>query len=269
MRYLIMSDIHANAAGLDAVLTTAPTDLPIWFLGDAVGYYPDVSEVLDRLIGLGDRLQVWMRGNHDQAAISDRPKAFDMNGIALAAIQRTHAQLSPVERNLLATRPIGPLAAPHEPTITLVHGGTDDPLNHYLHDTHNAARAAQTCPTRLCLVGHTHIPLKLYSPTPEVPHSWRRQALFHTKDNTYRYDEAMVFLNPGSIGQPRDGFRDPHDHDRPHATYAILDTNERTFQVHRVAYDLGDLPARTRSWLGGHLPDHLIEPHILRLTRGV
>ena len=274
MRYAILSDIHANYEALRAVLHALPPRLPIWFLGDAVGYYPDSIAVLDTLSALEAerRLVVWLKGNHDEAAYLPPTTPLDMNSVARTVIRRTTAQLAqapgPARLALLEALPVGPQVAPGEPELTRVHAAPDAPLSHYLEHVHDAWAAASACTTPVCLVGHTHIPSKLSSPTPGVLGSWTRQELFQTQAQRFHYAPSeLTFLNPGSVGQPRDGFA--HVRARAYAAYGLLDTGARTLSVQRVEYDPAPLFERTRSWLAGHLPEQEIERLCARLLRGV
>src|SRR4051794_22393293 len=103
MRVAVISDIHANADALAAVLQHIPADRDIWFLGDAVGYYPDFRIVLDQLEGLyrSKRLQYWIKGNHDFAAHVADISQLRFSDIAHTAILLTRDKLTPGQKRLL------------------------------------------------------------------------------------------------------------------------------------------------------------------------
>lgn len=272
MRYAILSDIHANADALKVVLDHIPDSLPIWFLGDAVGYYPDAVEVLNQLLVLQEhgRLPVWLKGNHDYCAYTADKWGY-IERTALKAIELTTAALPNRYKTLLAELP-ETLEHVLGTNISVAHGSPFDPLWHYQEGPIQAEQAAKVCPTPVCLVGHTHCPRKIYSYSSPLGRSWKVQELFHVPDNTFTYDEDInhkVFLNPGSVGQPRDGFSGKENDGYPHAAYAILDTEQRTFTVYRVKYRIEDISRRTYDWLKQtDLEEHLIQMHLQRLQKG-
>lgn len=250
MKYAILSDIHANVDALRAVLAhidEAHGDIPIWFLGDAVGYYPDFREVLECLVYLQQthRLHVWMKGNHD-AAVHDPAIHHQMGSVARTAIHLTIEQMSPKQKQLLAAQPEQPqvVADPQDRHITVSHASPDDPLWGYMDNQLVARHAAAHLATSLCLLGHTHVPRKIFQ---NDRNRWVVQELFHVKDNndtfTYQDEGRPVFLNPGSVGRPLDGYP------QVHAAYALLDTANQTFRVYRVQYATEAIRERTRQWL--------------------
>ena len=120
MRFLVISDIHANATALAAALAAAEGR---WeraiCLGDVVGYGPDPNEVIDRVRGMVETI---IRGNHDKAA-SGLGDPDELNPVARAAVEWTRAQLRPENLLYLAALPAGPLEADG---LTLVHGAFQD-----------------------------------------------------------------------------------------------------------------------------------------------
>jgi predicted phosphodiesterase len=268
MRYAILSDIHANADALAAVLAHMPPDIPIWFLGDAVGYYPDFAVVLDQLEQLrrSGRLQIWLKGNHDYAI---HAPTIDIHDTARIAIDLTREAMTPGQRDLLAALEEGPLILPGM-DITAAHARPGRPLDGYTEHVADAREAARHCTTQLCLIGHTHWPRKLAlaGDRPKELRSWKQQEMSCLSEKTFHYDETMVFLNPGSVGQPRDGFNQSEG-GFPHAAYAILDTTARTFTVYRVKYEIEPIKQRTCRWLHGRLSDEKLEIYLSRLDRGI
>lgn len=260
MQYAILSDIHANMDALRAVLAHIPPHLPIWFLGDAVGYYPDYHEVLTQLVALrqAGRLHVWLKGNHDLAAY-DAAARSGMSTVARAAIELTSTGLSQSEKDLLRELPETPHVVA-DTGITVSHAAPKDPLWEYLENEEVAAGAAAHYSTRVCLVGHTHLPRKFYQ---NARNEWKKQEWWDGFTFSSP-NERKVFLNPGSVGQPRDGFGMRAD-GFPHAAYALLDTQTQTFTLQRVRYDIAPIQERTRGWLRGKLEPQIIEFHVDRL----
>ncbi|MGD8631974.1 MAG: metallophosphoesterase family protein [Anaerolineales bacterium] len=224
MRVLVISDIHANITALDAVLETAPEHDTVWCLGDLVGYGPDPNECVERVSNL-DEL-VCLIGNHDQAAMGQIPRSR-FNRDAGSVIEWTKAALSDQTRAFLDT-------LPSKVTIddfTLAHGSPNQPVWEYILDPVTADRNFEEMKTDYALVGHSHLPLIFQQP-------------FDTSYATLRpidWDKVMqltprMILNPGSVGQPRDG--------DPRASYAILDTDEKTWEMCRAEYNVNEVQLR-------------------------
>lgn len=268
-KYLVISDIHANYDALEAVLKAEP-DLPIWFLGDAIGYYYDAIRVLNKLVQLEEeqRLEVWLQGNHDHA-ISELNDIvlIGMQEVAVAAIKQTRELLretkyAPLHERLCHLHPtearrIGDL------DIFFSHGGPDAPLNHYVENIADAYDAAQDCPAPLCLLGHTHVPRHFFSIQANQRDSWEEQWLPPQTLQRYNWQTntgGCTILNPGSVGQPRDGANGSF------AVYAILDCSDHTFSICRVPYNPEPLQKATLLWLQAYLPETALDWHINRLN---
>ncbi|MBI2912310.1 MAG: metallophosphoesterase family protein [Chloroflexi bacterium] len=243
MRILILSDVHSNLAALEAVLRHAETQGPIdafWCLGDTVGYGPQPRECIARLRELG---AVMVAGNHDRAA-TGAMGVEEFNQDAAAAALWTMAQLSPEERSYLDGLPEVALAS--EVEFTLVHGTLRWPIWEYLY-SHEAARAhLERQETPFGLVGHTHVPM-LVVEGPEFPQGCE---LYYLEDG-YRLTltlERKLVINPGGVGQPRDG--------DPRAAYAVYDSADATLSLHRVEYDFR---ATQKLMEAARLPRWLIE----------
>ncbi|MDH7490680.1 MAG: metallophosphoesterase family protein [Anaerolineae bacterium] len=219
MRCLIVSDIHGNLAAFDAVLEAAQGYDQVWCLGDIVGYGPDPHECIQRLQSLPF---VAVAGNHDWA-VANRLDLDEFNADAQQAAMWTYEQLSPAERDFLAQLPERLVIG----QFTLVHGSPRYPVWEYILQP-SVARANFThFDTPYCLVGHTHVPLifaltedgsrcRTYAPRPDGPLALA--------------DAPRMIINPGSVGQPRDGI--------PLAAYAILDTDALTLAFHRQPYPI-------------------------------
>lgn len=238
MRLLILSDIHSNLEALTAVLADAEGawDAAV-SLGDIVGYNASPAEVMRQMEALAPQWEV--RGNHDRvcAGITD---ARTFSPTARAAIEWTRSQLSTAQLKRLATLPVGPRAL--DVMTTICHGSPNDE-DFYLLDSADARLAFSNQAAPLCLHGHTHAQtvfrLRGSAVFDETPA--RRTRLAVPLDSESRY-----LINPGSVGQPRDG--------DPRAAYALLDTGAKMIELRRVPYDVAGAQARIRA---AGLPDSL------------
>jgi predicted phosphodiesterase len=216
MRLAVLSDIHANLAALDAVCDELGTLDELWVLGDIVGYGPQPNEVIRRLQELGARA---VTGNHDGAAIGTVDASW-FNPDAQAAIQWTATVLDENSRADLAALP----EVRRDGELTAVHGSPREPIWEYITDAAIAAANLSAFETRHCLYGHTHLPviyradgvhMSVVTATPLAP---------------IALDARRALINPGSVGQPRDG--------NPDASYLVLDTEAGMAEFHRVRYDI-------------------------------
>ncbi len=239
MRIAVLSDIHANLAALEAVRADLPPVDEIWVLGDIVGYGPQPNEVIRVLQELGARSVL---GNHDAAAIGSIT-AEDFNTDARAAIEWTATQLDANARTYLATLPETRVSG----DLTAVHGSPRDPIWEYITSPAVAAANVGSFETWLCAFGHTHLPIIFRADDTRV------EMLPAIPGEPIRLDARRALLNPGSVGQPRDGI--------PASAYLVLDDRAATAEFHRVAYDIARTQALMRD-LG--LPSRLSE----RLTWG-
>jgi len=246
MRYLILSDIHANLTALDTVLAVAKGrwDKAVC-LGDLVGYGPDPNEVIERVRALP---AVTIRGNHDKA-IAGIADADEFNPIARNAVLWTRAQLRPENQEYLENLPKGPMTVNG---FTIVHGAVHDE-DEYVLSPALAVDGLRDAPTPVTFFGHTHLQGGFSLRGEDV-------TLMHFKPSggneffTLRVEQGTTYLlNPGSIGQPRDG--------DPRAGFAIADLDSETVEFWRVPYDIENVQGRMR---GAGLPEALI----LRLSFG-
>ncbi len=239
MRVAVLSDIHGNLPALDAVLEAlAPFD-EVWVLGDIVGYGPQPNEVVEALRPLPTTA---VRGNHDAAATGAlSTEAF--NDDARTAVEWTARTLTPRVQRWLGGLPERATSG----DFTLVHGSPRDPTWEYLFTATVASANMSKFDTAHCLVGHTHIPLVFRAEAGGMA------MLPAAHGSTLGLDERRLILNPGSVGQPRDG--------DPRACGMLLDTAQGTATWHRVPYDVGAVQGRMRA-VG--LPPRLVE----RLSHG-
>jgi predicted phosphodiesterase len=243
----IISDIHANLEGLQAVLADIKSRgiSEVYCLGDIVGYGPNPRECVDRVI---EACKVCLLGNHDQGALFD-PEGF--NAGAERAIFWTRKMLETGDDDDAKQRRwefLGELPRlRREPDFLYVHGSARNPLNEYVfpEDIYNQRKMERifSLVDKYCFQGHTHIPgvftedLNFLAPE-EI-------------DFRYSLGGQKVLINVGSVGQPRNGDN--------RASYVILDDHSVNFQ--RVEYDyeqtaqkIYDIPELDR-FLGDRLRD--------------
>ncbi|MDP2321550.1 MAG: metallophosphoesterase family protein [Acidobacteriota bacterium] len=241
MRYLLISDIHANLEAYETVMAAAgPLKYErVLVLGDLVGYGADPNAICDRVRALAP--EALIRGNHDKVGSGvESPEGF--NAVARSAIHWTHDNLTPENRAWLAALPAGPLVV--DDLIEICHGTPFDE-DAYVFDDLDALRAMHAARRPLCMFGHTHV---------QVGHFLSRDLFgLATADDrrpfTISLDEANRYLvNPGSVGQPRDG--------DPRAGFAIADTAAREVTLYRVEYPIAKAQARI---LEEGLPDVLAQ----------
>ncbi len=152
MRYLVLSDVHANLEALEACLDDVKSRRIefVLVLGDVVGYGPNPNEVVERVRALEPVAVV--RGNHDKVA-SGLESADGFNIVARAAARWTFEQLTPENRAWIAGLPNGPISVDH--LVEICHGSPFDE-DAYVFDELDALRALKSADRRLCLFGHTH-----------------------------------------------------------------------------------------------------------------
>jgi predicted phosphodiesterase len=221
MRYLILSDIHANFDALETVLEKAAAvgyDRPL-VLGDLVGYGAQPNEVVDRVRGL-DPVAI-IRGNHDKVA-SGLEQAEGFNPVAQQAAEWTYQALTPANREYLATRPQGPILVDLETEIC--HGSPEDE-DAYITGEAAALRALKQAQRPVCFYGHTHVPVVFCMS--ETGFDMVTQA--EEAEQSVTLARGVQYLvNPGSVGQPRDG--------DPRASFATFERESRVVTLYRVAY---------------------------------
>jgi predicted phosphodiesterase len=216
VRICVLSDIHGNLPALEAVLAALKPYDAVWQLGDVVGYGPQPDEVVARLV---EENAIGVRGNHDSAAIG----ALDtdaFNDDARTAVEWTADRIAPATRDWLTALPLRSIDEP----FTLVHGSPRDPTWEYVYSAGVARANLPLFETTHCLVGHTHVPLVFRQ------RSGRVEGVHVKGDMTYALDGERLVVNPGSVGQPRDG--------DPRASALLLDTDARTLEWRRVDYPI-------------------------------
>ena len=220
MRIAVLSDIHANLPALEAVASDLPQVDQVWVLGDIVGYGPQPNEVIATLQAMGARSVL---GNHDGAAIGT-VDAAQFNPDARRAIEWTAGVVDANTRSYIAALP----EVRRDGDVTAVHGSPRDPIWEYITGPGIAAANFDHFETRLCLFGHTHVPVAFRTVDGQV------EATQGLPGDRIALGGTRVLLNPGSVGQPRDGL--------PDAAYALLETGDGAaddaVEFRRVRYDV-------------------------------
>lgn len=214
MRIAVLSDIHANLPALEAVLAALEPYDAIWQLGDVVGYGPQPNEVVARLAGEN---ALGVRGNHDSAALGELP-TDTFNDDARSAVEWTAGQIDAATRSWLAALP----RRAEQEEFTLVHGSPRDPTWEYVTSAGVARANMSAFETRHCLVGHTHVPLVFRQSDSSL------EVVRTPAGATLTLNDRRAILNPGSVGQPRDG--------DPRACALVLDTEAQLLEWRRVEY---------------------------------
>jgi predicted phosphodiesterase len=237
MKVAVVSDIHANRhafeATLDAVAASDASEL--WCLGDLVGYgaEPDACVELAR-----EHAAVCLAGNHDLAVTGDLALSEFSRGASVAA-QWTREVIEP--ENLEYLRSLRPQG--QEDTIGLYHASPRDPVWEYVLSALLAELCLNAQRNRICLIGHSHVALSFARSEGELATGEPRRA-----GTQLDVGEGEWLLNPGSVGQPRDG--------DPRASWLLLDLDEMDATFHRADYDIAGAAAAIRA---ARLPDSLAE----------
>ena len=247
MRYLILSDLHSNLAAFEKCKEVAEGKYDAALcLGDVVGYGPDPNAVTE---GIRAMAKTIIRGNHDKAC-SGLTNAEDFNMLAKEATYWTRSQLTPENLDFLRNLPLGP------ETINgfqIVHGSPNDE-DEYIFDSLGAVQAFQSAGTSLVFFGHSHHQGGFLLTTDKRLQSIALPAIKDDEPAGISVHDGVRFLvNPGSIGQPRDG--------DPRAAFAILDIDQTRVDFYRTPYDLAQTQQKMRA---AGLP----EPLIARLEIG-
>ena len=223
MRVAAITDIHANLPALEAVLGAidAVGVDEIWCLGDVVGYgaEPDACTELVR-----ERCALCLVGNHDLAVIG----ALDVSAFseaAAAAVRWTRERVT--ARTLELLDELEPSSRRHG--IGLFHASPRDPVWEYVLSTEQADACLDAQTERIGLIGHSHV--SLFFTRPAERQDGEIRGAQAGDDTLLELSGGGWLINPGSVGQPRDG--------DPRAAWLELDTDRDTARFHRVAYDIG------------------------------
>lgn len=225
MRTLILSDIHANLEALKAALEQTAFDA-VWVLGDLVGYGADPHAVVEKVQELHP--QFIIRGNHDKVC-SGLESAKDFSLLARQSAEWTLRTLSPETRAYLQALPLGPV--PFEDYL-LCHGSPADE-DEYIMSPYQIPALLETQNAQVCFFGHTHVPIIYMSDGGQIVECPVGESLVLQLKEGQRY-----FLNPGSVGQPRDG-------DRRGCT-ALLDTHRKVVEFMKFDYAIDEAARKIR-----------------------
>lgn len=243
MRILLLSDIHSNLEALEACLAVAPSADLVVNLGDIVGYGASPNEVTAKTRDLG---RVFVRGNHDKV-VAGIDSVENFNPIAGASALWSREQLIPENLDWLRGLPKGPVSLPEVPGIQLVHGAPDDE-DRYVVSIEDALQTLGVSDCHVIFFGHTHIQ-GLFSLRAGMAENLHAEYPSIAKQETYNFQleaGSTYMVNPGSIGQPRDGdWR---------AGFALFDSEELAVTFYRVPYDLRSAQERI---FAANLPSRL------------
>ena len=226
MRVGIVSDIHSNASALEQVLSEVKSEgiTEIVGAGDIVGYYAQPNRAI-RLLKIAEVKSVC--GNHDKAVIQSAPSNF--NVYAKRAVDWTRRNLTEESFHYLESLPEQRKMTMSGEQIHIVHGSPGDPINEYVFPEELSVDFLEyhyENPPDYLILGHTHIPF-------------------------VKQVEDTTIINPGSVGQPRDG--------DPRSSFAVLDLATGVTELKRVEYDIDDVYQDTIEYLPRKLADRLHE----------
>jgi diadenosine tetraphosphatase ApaH/serine/threonine PP2A family protein phosphatase len=219
MRVAVVSDIHSNLHALEAVLAAIDAEAPdeLWCLGDLVGYGARPNECCAAIAGRAD---VCLAGNHD-LAVRGTIDLAEFGGEAGVAATWTRTVLDPDAQALLDR--LEPQGSAHG--VSLYHGSARDPVWEYVLDDVAALATLELAGSPLVLVGHSHVALRVVQSGGELEGGVARAG------TELELGGVQALLNPGSVGQPRDG--------DPRAAYLLLDLETHHASFRRVEYDVG------------------------------
>ncbi|MDO8735195.1 MAG: metallophosphoesterase family protein [Elusimicrobiota bacterium] len=231
MKYAIFSDIHSNLEALETVLTEISKQNVDEYIccGDIVGYGPNPNECIEKIKSIKNIKMI--AGNHDKATVG----LFDIewfNDNAKAAVLWTSSQLTGENKNFLKGLPEKII----EENFTAVHGSPREPIKEYLIKPSDMQENLQFFETQICFVGHSHYPFVYTS----------EKSITNLQENEPIEISSKSIINPGAVGQPRDGDN--------RACFMILDGNKTTF--HRVNYDIKAVQKKMKI---EKLPKYLVE----------
>lgn len=219
MRSAILADIHANLEALTAVLGDIEQKGGVdeyWCLGDIVGYGPEPHACIELLRRYN---HVAVAGNHDRGAIG-KLGMNQFNPHAQIALAWTAEHLTEEDSGYLGSLPL----TLDIDEFLLAHGSPADPLLEYVTSTGIATRNFAFLRSPFCLVGHSHVPAVF------MEESGTAAARSFSPGVGLVLGKSRMVINPGSVGQPRDG--------DPQAAYAIYDSESGVIRLYRVPYDI-------------------------------
>jgi predicted phosphodiesterase len=235
-----VSDIHGNLPAFEAALAEIDAVAPdeVWCLGDVVGYGAEPNECVELV---RERCTVCLAGNHDLAVL-DAIDVSTFSPAAAEAAQWTRAQLADDARDFLA----GLHAADESRDVALYHASPRDHVWEYVLWPEQAAECIAKQARRVALIGHSHIALCFRAAADGDPEADTAEGAQVSAGTTLDVADGRWLLNPGSVGQPRDG--------DPRAAWLELDTGAWTATYRRTDYEI---ERAAESIAAAGLPEHL------------
>ena len=226
MRVAVVSDIHSNLQALEAALAAIDDEAPdeLWCLGDLVGYGPRPNECCATI---AERADVCLAGNHD-LAVRGTIDLEEFGGEAAVAARWTRTVLAPDAQTFLDR--LEPEGSAHG--VALYHGSARDPIWEYVLSDEGALVTLELAGSQLVLVGHSHVALRVVQTGEELDGGIARGG------TDLDLTGVRALLNPGSVGQPRDG--------DPRAAYLLLDLEAQHASFRRVEYDVKETQREMR-----------------------
>jgi predicted phosphodiesterase len=226
MRVAVVSDIHSNLHALEAVLRAIDAEAPdeLWCLGDLVGYGPRPNECC---AAIAERADVCLAGNHD-LAVRGTIDLAEFGGEAGIAATWTREVLESHAQELLDR--LQPKGDAHG--VSLYHGSARDPIWEYVLSDEAALATLELADSALVLVGHSHVALRVVQAGGELDGG------VAAAGTEVELGGVHALLNPGSVGQPRDG--------DPRAAYLLLDLDAQRASFRRVEYDVASTQREMR-----------------------
>ena len=220
MRLVLLSDIHANVTALQAVLVDLDGigDFNAFaLLGDLVNYGPRPNEIIDIVKGMDKPLLVNLWGNHEYSIFGGSLERFSTDR-GRSVLKFTNSILTDESRHYLDAEMNHQgyqECTVEDKNFLFIHGNLDDPYwGKFSVDKMNDERFTEY---DYVISGHSHVPHYV-------------EQFYATENPTYRNKKRTVFINPGSVGQPRN-----HN---PLAQYGVLDTNTGNYEHRSVEYDV-------------------------------
>jgi diadenosine tetraphosphatase ApaH/serine/threonine PP2A family protein phosphatase len=246
MRIGVLGDVHGNMEALTAVVAAMRADgIDEWVqVGDIVGYGPEPSACIDVIRDLQCAVCL---GNHDAAVLGLLDTAY-FNNFARTAIHWTRQQLRASDLEYLRALQL----VVRKPDYTVVHGTLHMPEQFgYVLSPVEALDSLRLQETRLCFVGHSHVPA-IYMQRSSGPQDL--DVVYQSEAEVSYQPYQRVLINVGSVGQPRD--------EDPRAAYVVVDTATQIASIRRVSYDIAGVQRKIRK---AGLPEMLAN----RLALGV
>jgi len=237
MRYLIVSDIHSNLEALEKLLNLKKVKNvdKILFLGDLVGYGANPNEVIEIFMNLKNTS--YIRGNHDKVIAGIESSSL-FNPVAAFSAEWSRNNISEKNLEFLKDIEIGPKIVDHFSTIC--HGSTFDE-DYYVFSIFDASEAIKFMETSIGFFGHTHFPVMYLLRNNKI------DIVPFVKETKIKLDpNTKYFINPGSLGQPRDKI--------PRPSFIIYDSDKKELLFQRFSYSIKKTQKKIRD---AGLPDVL------------